>query len=77
MEKPTKASDCWTIHAGRKDWRKGGKPICGIHDAAWCFLSPGIEAFWARPASRRCKACEQHPDAHAHQGKLPIDVRAA
>jgi hypothetical protein len=32
----------WHIHAGRKDWRKGGKPICGVGDQGWCYLAPSI-----------------------------------
>jgi len=46
------------IHAGRKDWRDGGKPLCGIGPMGWCYLAPSIEEFWKSDYYRRCPSCE-------------------
>lgn len=48
-------------HAGLKDWRDGGKPLCGVGPMGWCFLSPSIEAFLTKPERKRCPACERSP----------------
>jgi hypothetical protein len=66
----TKAEAHWHIHAGRKDWRKGGKPICGVGDQGWCYLAPSIAAFWTRDYYRRCPTCEAHPDVQAQQADI-------